>query len=100
MKIGKIENTCDVRIEPVRGHWEVYINDRFFCSADTYDEAVDEVEAWEEKKSEKAECDATTQQWFKEHPGAVTTCRQCERCGLWYKSGLGHKAKDCEKVNK
>ena len=29
-----------VKITPVRGHWEVYINGKFYCSADTFSEAV------------------------------------------------------------
>ena len=28
----------------VRGHWEAYIDGKFFCSADTLTEAVKEVE--------------------------------------------------------
>ena len=34
----------DVRIEHVYGHYEVTINGQFFCSADTFLEAVREVE--------------------------------------------------------
>lgn len=34
----------EIKIEQVRGHWEVYINGGFFCSADTYDEAINEVQ--------------------------------------------------------
>ena len=34
----------DVRIVQVRGHWEVYINGDFFCSADNYLEAVRELQ--------------------------------------------------------
>ncbi len=33
----------DIQIKQVRGHWEVYINGEFFCTADSYDEAVNEV---------------------------------------------------------
>lgn len=33
----------DVQIKQVRGHWEVYINGEFFCTADSYIEAVKEV---------------------------------------------------------
>lgn len=33
----------EIKIKQVRGHWEVYVNDRFYCSADTYDEALKEV---------------------------------------------------------
>lgn len=35
----------DVRITLVTDHWEVFINDVFFCSADSYAEAVNEL--WE-----------------------------------------------------
>lgn len=30
-------------IKQVMDHWQVYINGEFFCSADTYKEAIDEV---------------------------------------------------------
>jgi hypothetical protein len=33
----------EVRILQIKGHWEVYINDVFFCSADSYTEAVNEI---------------------------------------------------------
>lgn len=33
-----------VRIVQTRGHWEVYINGEFFCTADSYMEAVDEIQ--------------------------------------------------------
>jgi hypothetical protein len=33
----------EVRITQIMGHWEVYINDVFFCSADSYAEAVNEI---------------------------------------------------------
>ena len=29
-----------VKITPKRGHWEVYINGKFYCSADSFNEAV------------------------------------------------------------
>ena len=32
------------KIVPVRGHFEVHINGKFYCSADTWPEAVKEVE--------------------------------------------------------
>ena len=32
----------DVTIMPIRGHWEVYIDGKFYCSADSYAEAIDE----------------------------------------------------------
>ena len=34
------------RIVPNRGHYEVYINGKFYCSADTRVEAVREVEKY------------------------------------------------------
>lgn len=34
---------CEVQIKQVKGHWEVRINGRFFCSADSYTEAVKEL---------------------------------------------------------
>lgn len=34
-----------VKIEQVYGHYEVYINGEFYCSADTMIEAIQEVEA-------------------------------------------------------
>lgn len=33
----------EVEIKQVRGHWEVYIDGKFFCSADSYIEAAKEV---------------------------------------------------------
>ena len=33
----------EIHIMQTRGHWEVYINNKFFCSADSYTEAVDEI---------------------------------------------------------
>ena len=33
----------EVKIHQTRGHWEVYINGEFFCSADSYTEAVNEL---------------------------------------------------------
>lgn len=33
----------NVEIKQVRGHWEVYVNGEFFCSADSYIEAVNEL---------------------------------------------------------
>lgn len=32
----------DVHIEQTRGHWEVHVNGEFFCSADSYTEAINE----------------------------------------------------------
>lgn len=34
---------CDTEIKETRGHWEVYVNGEFFCSADSYLEAVNEL---------------------------------------------------------
>lgn len=34
------------RIVPHYGHYQVYINGKFFCSADTIAEAVKEVESY------------------------------------------------------
>lgn len=31
-----------VKITPIRGHWEVHIDGKFYCSADTFHEAVRE----------------------------------------------------------
>lgn len=33
----------DVQIKQVRGYWEVYVNGEFFCTADSYVEAVNEL---------------------------------------------------------
>lgn len=35
----------DVKIMRVMGHWEVYVNNEFFCSTDSYMEAVNEIRA-------------------------------------------------------
>lgn len=35
----------EIKIEQVRGHWEVRVNGEFFCSTDSYSEAVNEL--WE-----------------------------------------------------
>ena len=32
----------EVKITQVRGHWEVYFDGEFYCSADSYTEAVEE----------------------------------------------------------
>lgn len=34
----------EIKIAPMNGHWEVHINGEFFCSADSYNEAVQELE--------------------------------------------------------
>lgn len=36
----------DYKIVRVRGHYAVYINDEFYCSADTFEEAKYEVEEY------------------------------------------------------
>lgn len=32
------------RIIPINGHFEIYVNGKFYCSADTWSEAVKEIE--------------------------------------------------------
>ena len=32
------------KITPVNGHYEIYINGNFYCTADTFSEAVREIE--------------------------------------------------------
>ena len=46
----------DYKISWVHGHYEVYINNKFYCSADTIEEAVFEVEEYLEdaEKSDDA----------------------------------------------
>ena len=40
----------------------------------------------------KIECDFKTKAWFADKPEwLVTTLDQCEKCGLYYNSALGHK---------
>lgn len=39
----------DVQIKQVRGYWEVYINGKFFCTADSYLEAVMEINNYYKK---------------------------------------------------
>lgn len=34
------------RIVPTRGHYEIYINGKFYCSADNMMEAVKEIEEY------------------------------------------------------
>ena len=38
----------DYNIVRVNGHYEVYINGKFFCSADTVTEAANEIEGRED----------------------------------------------------
>ena len=40
----------DIRIIQVRGHYDVYIDGEYYCSADTYSEAFEEAEKWLEKR--------------------------------------------------
>ena len=40
----------DIRIIQVRGHYDVYIDGEYYCSADTYGEAAVEAEQWLEKR--------------------------------------------------
>ena len=35
-----------VSIVPKRGHWEVYIDGKFYCSADTFTEAAKEYQTY------------------------------------------------------
>lgn len=35
----------EIQIQQVMGHWVVHINGEFFCSADSYSEAIKEVRA-------------------------------------------------------
>lgn len=44
----------------------------------------------------KVKFDCATKAWFAKHPEAVTTVRECKKCGLYYKSSLRHK---CMKKN-
>lgn len=37
------KNISEVKIEEVRGHWEVYADGKFFCSTDSYTEAINEL---------------------------------------------------------
>lgn len=39
-----MNDTFEIRHE--RGHYEVYINGVFYCSADTYGEAANEIETY------------------------------------------------------
>lgn len=38
----------DYDIVPTFGHYEIYINGKFYCSTDTYYEAVREIESYQE----------------------------------------------------
>ena len=37
-----------VKITPNQGHWEVYIDGKFYCSADSFNEAVKEYQDYEQ----------------------------------------------------
>lgn len=39
----------EIKIEQVMEHWQVYINGKFFCSADSYNEAIKEIRSAYEK---------------------------------------------------
>ena len=43
------------------------------------------------KTPDQIQYDRATQEWFDRHPDALTTIRRCEKCGLYYKTGIGHK---------
>lgn len=40
----------DIRVVHNAGHYDVYVDGDFLCSADTYSEAFEEVEKWLEKR--------------------------------------------------
>lgn len=44
------------------------------------------------EKSERVKFDPETRKWFAQHLDAQTTVMKCERCGLYFKPSLGHKA--------
>ena len=37
--------------------------------------------------------DKDTEEWFKNHKGSQITVAYCDKCGLFYKTSLGHKCK-------
>ena len=39
-----------VSITPTRGYYTVYINGKFYCSADTWPEAIREIEEYQSKR--------------------------------------------------
>lgn len=39
-----MDDTFEIR--HVREHYEVYINEKFYCSADTYSEANSDIRGW------------------------------------------------------
>lgn len=46
------------------------------------------------KTPDQLKFDRATQRWFDLNPDAVTTVRRCDKCGLWYKTGIRHKCKE------
>lgn len=44
------------KIIDVYGHYEVYINEEFYCSTDTYSEAVREINNYPEATREMKNC--------------------------------------------
>lgn len=40
-----------VTIVPKRGHWEVYIDEKFYCSADTFSEAAMEYQDYMKERN-------------------------------------------------
>ena len=38
----------EIKIVPVMDHYEIYVNGNFYCSTDTYSEAVKEINNLEE----------------------------------------------------
>ena len=46
------------------------------------------------KVGDKVQVDEPTKKWFEKQPDyMVATVRQCKKCGLFYKTSLGHKCK-------
>lgn len=43
----------DIRVVPNRGHYDVYIDGDFICSADTYSEAAEDIKLWLKSRSNK-----------------------------------------------
>lgn len=48
------------------------------------------------ENSERVRFDPETEKWFEKNRGAQTTVMKCERCGLYFKPILGHKAANCK----
>ena len=51
------------KIQPARGHFEVYINGKFYCSADDWKEAVREVEDYAKGGSQNESQSAQKRLW-------------------------------------